>query len=111
MQFLTGDTTIKLSKASYALFMNFVQRREMWSILAICNESVRFETQSSVLDSKDIRPVEGLRVKDTADEGVLTNSKPVAIGLLRGCLEDVLISRYLDASMQVCAGRSTVPYA
>lgn len=104
VQFLNGATTIKLSKASYALFMNFVQRREMWSILGVCNEFIRFDTQPSVLSSKDIRPVEGLRVKDSADEGVLTNSKAVEIGLLRGCLEDVLVTRALDASMQVCTG-------
>ena len=101
VQFLNGMTTIKLSRASYALFMNFVQRREMWSILAVCNDCLRFDTHPSVLSSQDIRPVEGLRVKDTADEGVLTNSRAVEIGLLKGCLEDVLVTRALYSSMQV----------
>ena len=67
----------------------------------MCNESLRFDMQPSVLSSQDIKPVEGLRVKDTADEGVITNSRAVEIGLLKGCLEDVLVTRALDPTMQV----------
>lgn len=67
----------------------------------MCNEFLRFETQNAVLSLKDIRAVEGLRVKDTADEGAVINSKPVEIGLLHGCLEDLLVVRALDAAAQV----------
>jgi hypothetical protein len=101
VQFMNGVTTIKLSKPSLELFMNFVQRREMWSLLAVCNECIRFDKQTNVMSSKDIRPLEGLRVKGTADEGVMTNSQPVDIGLLEGCLEDKLVELFLSGSLQV----------
>jgi hypothetical protein len=101
VQFMNGMTTIKLSKPSLELFMNFVQRREMWSLLAVCNECIRFDKQPNVMSSKDIRPLEGLRVKDTADEGAITNSQPVELGLLEGCLEDKLVELFLSGAMQV----------
>jgi hypothetical protein len=109
VQLLDGTTTIKLSKASYELFMNFIQRKEMWSMLAVCNEFLRFDIQSSVLSPKDIRPVEGLLVKDTGDEGLRINAEDIQLGLLKGSFEDILVSRALDASVQVCSFLSKVP--
>lgn len=97
VQLMNSMTRIPISRPAYALFKNFIQRREMWSILAICNEHLRFDIQLEPIPAADLPPVEGLLVKDTGNEGLQINSQPIEVGLLQGCIEDVLVSQVLDA--------------
>lgn len=97
LQLMNSMTRIQISRPAHALFKNFIQRREMWSILAICNEHLRFEIQLQPIPLADLPPVEGLLVKDTGNEGFQINTQPIEAGLLKGCIEDLLVSQVLDA--------------
>ena len=89
-------TRIQISRPAHALFKNFIQRKEMWSILAICNENLRFDIQLQPIAIADLPPVEGLLVTDTGNEGLQINSQPIETGLLKGCVEDIFVSQILD---------------
>lgn len=81
---------VKMSRTSFELLMNFVQRNQLWSMLAICNEYLSFDVQAKLQTT--IRPLEALLLSDIGDEGLRVNRTDVQLGLLRGCLEDDLVS-------------------
>ena len=118
MQLLNNSTTVKMSRTSFELLMNFIQRNQIWSMLAICNEYLSFDVQAKVQAS--LRPLEALLLSDSGDEGLRVNRGEVKAGLLRGCLEDDLVeeavrdmqqARYNSTHVASLAKRLTAPDA
>ena len=99
MQLLAKKTTIKISKFSFELFMNFLQRSNIIATLAICNEYLHFDIQPQVQQQQ--QPVEALLVKDTGDEGARINKAVVHLGYLQGGLEDEPINRARERAGEV----------
>jgi hypothetical protein len=99
VQMLEQSTTIKISRFSFELFMNFLQRNQVWSMLSVCNEYLTFDIQPRIQNQH--QPLEALLLKDTGDEGLRINRREVGLGHLRGGLEDLLVSRAMDALLQV----------
>jgi hypothetical protein len=105
IQLLKNRTSLKISRVPYGLLKNFIGRKELWDVYQILNRHVRFDLQSGLLSDSDIPPLEGLLVKDTGDEGLRINSQPVELGLMKGCLEDLLVVR----GLQQQAGQVLIP--
>jgi hypothetical protein len=101
MQLLENATTIKMSRVSFELLMNFIQRNQIWSMLSICNEYLSFDIQPKVQST--LRPLDALLMKDTGDEGLQVNQKDLNLGLLKGCLEDTLVAQAVNELQQVCS--------
>ena len=103
MQLLNNATTVKMGRTAFELLMNFIQRYQLWSILAICNEYLAFDVQAKA--QATVRPLEALLLSDIGDEGLRVNRTEVQLGLLRGCLEDDLVAEAVRALQQVrCIG-------
>jgi hypothetical protein len=88
-----------MSRMSFELLMNFIQRNEIWSIISICNEYLSFDIHPEVQTA--LRPLDALLMKDTGDEGLQANQRDVNLGLLKGCLEDTLVAQAVNELQQV----------
>jgi WD40 associated region in TFIID subunit, NTD2 domain len=99
MQILQKKTTIKMSRITFELLFQFIQREGIWTMMAICNQYLRFELQAKVQSAP--RGTDALLLKDTGDEGLRINQGAVQLGLLRGGLEDQLITRAVNAVLDV----------
>lgn len=101
---LSSKITIKISRYSLELLMNFLQRNEIWGLLGICNQYIRFDIKPQV--QTELRPLEGLLIKDVGDEGLRINAQELHCGLLRGCLEDLLLTRMHAADGEPATARA-----
>ena len=74
---LSTKLVIKMSRSSMELLFNFLQRNNLWALLGIVNEHIDIEPQERI--QSELRPLEGLQVKNVGDEGIRINGLPVQV--------------------------------
>ena len=90
---------MRMSQQTYNLLFQKIQQDELWALMAICNSHLTFELHKKLSTAQ--RPAQALYLKDVSDEKAQINQQDVQLGLLKGGLEDLLITRDLDALLDV----------
>ena len=101
LQILAKRASIRLSRTVYMLLFHFIQKEDLFALMAICNQYLAFHVTAAAQPARAVRPPDALLLRESA-EGLRVNSEPVATGYLRGGLEDLLVGRALAARLEVC---------
>lgn len=92
---------MRLSRAVYMMLFHFIQKEDLFALMAICNQHIAFHVHPKL--QRAVRPPDALLLKESA-EGLRVNAEPVATGYVRGGLEDLLLSNAFAARLAVRTG-------
>lgn len=98
-QILHKKTSIRMGRAAYELLFTYIQSEALWSIMATCNQHLKFDVRSKLTAPPP--GTDALLLKASGDEELRINKDPVQLGMLRGGLEDRLLNRYADSVHEV----------